>query len=151
MPANYNDPGQIVISGDAAAVARAGALCTEAGAKRVVPLPVSGAFHSPLMSDARTAFAETLDALAIQTPACPVVLNVTAAATTSPDEIRTRLLEQLTSPVRWAQSVQAMAALGVGRYVEVGTGAVLSGLVKRTLGRDAVTAQAGTSAQIAAL
>ncbi len=151
VPANYNDPGQIVISGDAAAVARAGALCTEAGAKRVVPLPVSGAFHSPLMADARAAFAETLDALTISAPTCPVVLNVTAAATTDPDEIRTRLLEQLTSPVRWAQSLGAMAEMGATRYVEVGTGAVLSGLVRRTLGRDAVTAQAGTSAQIDAL
>ncbi len=151
VPANYNDPGQIVISGDAAAVERAGALCTEAGAKRVVPLPVSGAFHSPLMADARAAFAATLDALTISAPACPVVLNVTAEATADPDEIRTRLLEQLTSPVRWAQSLEAMAALGATRYVEAGPGAVLSGLVRRTLGRDAATAQAGTAAQVAAL
>ncbi|HEX8299188.1 MAG TPA: ACP S-malonyltransferase [Rubricoccaceae bacterium] len=151
VPANYNDPGQIVISGDAEAVARAGALCTAAGAKRVVPLPVSGAFHSPLMAPARDAFAETLDSLTITAPACPVVLNVTAEPTQDPDEIRARLLEQLTAPVRWAQSLERMAALGATRYVEVGTGAVLSGLVRRTLGRDAQTAPAGTADQIAAL
>jgi [acyl-carrier-protein] S-malonyltransferase len=151
VPANYNDPGQIVISGDAGAVERAGALCTAAGAKRVVPLPVSGAFHSPLMAFARDGLAEALDALPISTPSCPVVLNVTAEPTTDPDEIRARLLEQLTAPVRWAQSVERMAALGATRYVEVGTGAVLSGLVRRTLGRDAQTAPAGTADQIAAL
>jgi [acyl-carrier-protein] S-malonyltransferase len=151
VPANYNDPGQIVISGDAGAVERAGALCTAAGAKRVVPLPVSGAFHSPLMAFAREGLAEALDALAISAPSCPVVLNVTAEPTTDPDEIRARLLEQLTAPVRWAQSVERMAAMGATRYVEVGTGAVLSGLVRRTLGRDAQTAQAGTADQIAAL
>ena len=151
VPANYNDAGQIVISGDAAAVERAGALCTVAGAKRVVPLPVSGAFHSPLMAFARDGLAETLAGLAIAAPSCPVVLNVTAEPCSDPDEIRARLLEQLTAPVRWMQSVERMAAMGATRYVEVGTGAVLSGLVRRTLGRDAATAQAGTAAQIAAL
>lgn len=151
VPANYNDPGQIVISGDAAAVDRAGALATAAGAKRVVPLPVSGAFHSPLMAFARDGLAEALGALPITAPSCPVVLNVTAEPTQSPDEIRARLLEQLTAPVRWAQSVERMALMGATQYVEVGTGAVLSGLVRRTLGRDAVTAQAGTADQAAAL
>ena len=151
VPANYNDPGQIVISGDAAAVERAAALCTAAGAKRVVPLPVSGAFHSPLMAAARDGLAEALAGLSISAPACPVVLNVTAEPTTDPDEIRAQLLEQLTSPVRWAQSLERMAAMGTTRYVEVGTGAVLSGLVRRTLGRDAQTAQAGTAAQVEAL
>ncbi|HEX8386506.1 MAG TPA: ACP S-malonyltransferase [Rubricoccaceae bacterium] len=151
VPANYNDPGQIVISGDAGAVERAGVLCTAAGAKRVVPLPVSGAFHSPLMAFARDGLAEALAGLSISAPSCPVVLNVTAEPTQSPDEIRARLLEQLTAPVRWAQSVERMAALGVTRFVEVGTGAVLSGLVRRTLGRDAQTAPAGTFAQVAAL
>ena len=151
VPANYNDAGQIVISGDAAAVARAGALCTVAGAKRVVPLPVSGAFHSPLMAFARDGLAETLAGLAISAPSCPVVLNVTAEPCSDPDEIRARLLEQLTAPVRWMQSVERMAAMGATRYVEVGTGAVLSGLVRRTLGRDAATAQAGTADQIASL
>ena len=143
VPANYNDPGQIVISGDGPAVARAGALATEAGARRVVPLPVSGAFHSPLMAYARDGLAEALADLAIRQPTCPVVLNVTAKAASDPEEIRRRLLEQLTAPVRWAQSLEEMAR--AARFVEVGTGKVLSGLVKRTLGRDAVTAQAGTA------
>ena len=151
VPANYNDPGQIVISGDGPAVERAGTLAGERGARRVVPLPVSGAFHSPLMAFARDGLAETLYALAISAPACPVVLNVTAAPTTDPEEIRTRLLEQLTAPVRWAQSLQAIADAGATRYVEVGAGKVLSGLVKRTLGRDAATAQAGTAAALDAL
>ena len=151
VPANYNDPGQIVISGDAPAVERAGALAPEAGAKRVIPLPVSGAFHSPLMAFARDGLAATLDALEITAPQCPVVLNVTARPTADPDEIRRRLLDQLTAPVRWAQSLERMAANGATRFVEVGTGRVLSGLVRRTLGRDAQTAQAGTADEIGAL
>ena len=151
VPANYNDPGQIVISGDADAVARAGRLADEAGARRVVPLTVSGAFHSPLMAFARDGLAETLEALDIAEPSCPVVLNVTAEPTTDPDEIRRRLLEQLTAPVRWAQSVQRMADAGATRFVEVGSGRVLSGLVKKTLGRGAETAQAGTAADLEAL
>ena len=151
VPANYNDPGQIVISGDGPAVERAGTMASEAGARRVVPLPVSGAFHSPLMAFAQDGLAETLDALDITAPDCPVVLNVTAEPTTDPDEIRRRLLDQLTAPVRWAQSVSRMQAEGAERFVEVGTGKVLSGLVRRTLGRDAETAQAGTAAEIDAL
>ncbi|WP_412061891.1 ACP S-malonyltransferase [Rubrivirga sp. IMCC45206] len=151
VPANYNDPGQIVISGDGPAVERAGVLAGEAGARRVVPLPVSGAFHSPLMAFARDGLAETLAALDLRAPSCPVVLNVTAQPTTEPDEIRQRLLDQLTAPVRWAQTVERMAADGATRYVEVGTGKVLSGLVRRTLGRDAVTAPAGTADEVAAV
>lgn len=151
VPANYNSPGQVVISGDEAAVERAGRLAEEAGARRVVPLTVSGAFHSPLMAFARDGLAETLEALEIAEPSCPVVLNVTAEPTMSPDEIRRRLLEQLTSPVRWAQSVQRMADEGATRFVEVGTGRVLSGLVKKTLGRGAETAQAGTAADLESL
>ncbi|MGB3544793.1 ACP S-malonyltransferase, partial [Rubrivirga sp.] len=150
VPANYNDPGQIVISGDGAAVERAGALALEAGARRVVALPVSGAFHSPLMAFAREGLAETLAALEVRVPSCPVVLNVTAEPTTDPDAIRTRLLDQLTSPVRWAQSLDRMKADGAERFVEVGTGKVLSGLVRRTLGRDAATAQAGTAPDLEA-
>ena len=151
VPANYNDPGQIVISGDAPAVERAGALASAAGARRVVPLPVSGAFHSPLMAFARDGLAETLDALDLAAPSCPVVLNVTAEPTTDPDEIRRRLLDQLTAPVRWAQTLSAMQAVGARRFLEVGTGRVLSGLVRRTLGRDAETAPAGTAADLDAL
>jgi [acyl-carrier-protein] S-malonyltransferase len=151
VPANYNDPGQIVISGDAPAVERAGAAASDAGARRVVPLPVSGAFHSPLMAFAREGLKETLEALEIRVPSCPVVLNVTAEPTTDPEAIRLRLLDQLTAPVRWAQSLERMKAEGAERFVEVGTGKVLSGLVRRTLGRDAETQQAGTAAEIEAL
>jgi len=151
VPANYNDPGQIVISGDGPAVERASAAASAAGAKRVVPLPVSGAFHSPLMAFAREGLAATLEPLEIRAPRCPVVLNVTGAPETAPEAIRAGLLEQLTAPVRWAQSLQRMADDGAIRFVEVGTGNVLSGLVRRTLGRDAQTATAGTAAELDAL
>ena len=150
VPANYNDPGQIVISGDGPAVERAGAMASAAGARRVVPLPVSGAFHSPLMTFAQDGLAETLSVLEVAAPSCPVVLNVTAEPTTDPETIRARLLDQLTSPVRWAQSLERMRADGAERFVEVGTGKVLSGLVRRTLGRDAATAQAGTTSDLEA-
>jgi [acyl-carrier-protein] S-malonyltransferase len=150
VPANYNDPGQIVISGDREAVERGGAMATAAGARRVVPLPVSGAFHSPLMEFAVDGLTEALDALEIQAPDCPVYLNVTAAPCSDPSEIRARLLEQLTSPVRWAQILTRMQSDGASRFVEVGTGAVLSGLVRRTLGREAVSVQAGTADQLTA-
>lgn len=144
VPANYNAPGQVVVSGDVRAVERAMDAFSEAGAKRVLPLSVSGAFHSPLMTDAQAEFKATLDALDIRTPRCPVVLNVTAAPTTDPDEIRRRLVEQLTAPVRWAQSLVRIQDNGATRYIEIGSGRVLSGLVKRTLGRRTDTAQAGS-------
>jgi [acyl-carrier-protein] S-malonyltransferase len=148
VPANYNDPGQIVISGDGPAVERAGEEAKAAGAKRVVPLPVSGAFHSPLMAFAREGLAATLEGLELRAPRCPVYLNVTAAPATDPVEIRRRLLEQLTAPVRWAQTLERMRADGATRFIEVGSGNVLSGLVKRTLGRDVETATAGTAAEL---
>lgn len=141
--ANYNAPGQIVISGDVAAVERAMAIASDHGARRVVPLPVSGAFHSPLMEDAREGLGEALAALAIQAPRCPVYLNVTAEPTTDPEAIRAALLAQLTSPVRWAPSLRRMQADGVARFVEVGAGKVLTGLARRTLGRDIDTATVG--------
>jgi len=144
VPANYNSPGQIVVSGDVAAVEAAAARAAEFGAKKAVLLTVSGAFHSPLMQPAADRLGAALAKAEIRTPRCPVYLNVTAAPTTDPDEIRTRLLEQLTSPVRWAQTLTAMHGSGIGRFVEVGTGNVLSGLVKRTLGRDVETVQRGT-------
>ena len=151
VPANYNDPGQIVISGDGPAVERASAAASEAGARRVVPLPVSGAFHSPLMAFAADGLQATLETLELSAPRVPVVLNVTAEPTTDPETIRARLLEQLTSPVRWAQSLERMAAMGADRFVEVGAGKVLSGLAKRTLGRQTETATAGTADEVAAL
>ncbi len=143
QPANYNAPDQIVISGDEAAVDAAMKLITERGARRVLRLPVGGAFHSPLMEDARAGLATALDALEIRTPRCPVYLNVTGGPATDPDEIRRRLLQQLTAPVRWAQTLQQMHTDGAGRFVEVGTGKVLTGLVRKTLGRIVETAQAG--------
>ncbi len=148
VPANYNSPGQIVISGDRDAVERAGQAASYAGAKRVLPLPVSGAFHSPLMAYAVEGLGEALESLEINAPRCPVYLNVTANATSDPVEIRQRLLDQLTSPVRWAQSLEKIHADGASRFIEVGTGNVLSGLVKRTLGRDVETAQAGTTEEM---
>jgi len=148
VPANYNAPGQIVISGDRGAVERASEAAKESGARRVLPLPVSGAFHSPLMEYAVEGLSEALETLEITSPRCPVYLNVTAQPTTDPVEIRQRLLDQLTSPVRWAQSLEQMKADGAARFVEVGSGNVLSSLVKRTLGREMETAQAGTTANI---
>ena len=151
QPANFNSPGQIVISGDVEAIDRAVALAQERGARRALKLPVSGAFHSPLMDFAKEGLAEGLASLDIRTPACPVYLNVTAAPTTDPGEIRERLVEQLTSPVRWAQGLGAMHADGATKFVEVGAGKVLSGLVKRTLGRDVETTSFSSAADIAAL
>jgi [acyl-carrier-protein] S-malonyltransferase len=147
QPANYNAPGQVVISGDEAAVERA----TARVKGRAIPLPVSGAFHSPLMEYAREGLAEVLEAVALEPPACPVYLNVTAEPTTDPDEIRRQLLEQLLSPVRWAQLLRRMREDGADRFVEVGAGDVLRGLVGRTLGEEVETAGAGTAEDLEAL
>ncbi len=149
--ANFNAPGQVVVSGDVAGIERFVAVATDRGARRVVPLPVGGAFHSPLMEIAREGLAKALHTLEIRRPRCPVYLNVTAEPTTDPDEIRARLLEQLTSPVRWAQTLARMQAEGATRFVEVGAGKVLSGLVRHTLGRDVPTATAGTVEDVEAL
>jgi len=143
-PANYNSPGQVVISGSLAAIDAAAALATEAGARKVVPLDVGGAFHSPLMAYAAEGLSEALNRLELRKPMCPVVLNVTAEPTTDPEMIRALLLEQLVSPVRWTQSVVAMHEQGIDRFVEVGPGKILSGLVKRILDRNTATEQAGT-------
>jgi [acyl-carrier-protein] S-malonyltransferase len=150
QPANFNSPGQIVISGDVEAIDRAVALAQERGARRALKLPVSGAFHSPLMDFARDGLAEGLATLDIRTPSCPVYLNVTAAPTTDPSVIRKRLVEQLTSPVRWAQCLSAMHTDGATKFIEVGAGKVLSGLVKRTLGRGVETMSFSNAADITA-
>jgi [acyl-carrier-protein] S-malonyltransferase len=147
-PANFNSPGQVVISGDRSAVDRAMEALKTAGAKRVLPLPVSGAFHSPLMDYARTGLQEALEALEIAAPMCPVYLNVTARPTTDPAEIRSRLLEQLLAPVRWSDILTAMHGDGATRFIEVGTGNVLTGLARRTLGRDIELRTAGTVADL---
>jgi [acyl-carrier-protein] S-malonyltransferase len=150
VPANFNSPGQIVISGDVSAVEAAMVAMKEAGAKMVVQLSVSGAFHSPLMEYAVSGLADGLAKIDINIPRCPVYLNVTAQPSTNPDEIRQRLLDQLTAPVLWAQTLNQMNADGITSFLEVGAGNVLSGLVKRTIGRAAQTAQAGKAEQLQA-
>lgn len=142
--ANFNAPGQIVISGDIAAVDRAVAMAMESGARKTIVLQVSGAFHSPLVEEASAGLEEKLKKLRLVEPECPVYLNVTGRASRDPEEIRERLIQQVTAPVKWAQSLVAMRADGVESYIEVGAGRVLSGLVKRTLDRRTPARQAGT-------
>ena len=134
LPANYNCDGQVVISGEKEAVERACALAKEAGAKRALPLAVSGAFHSPLMEPASVELAKAIEATEFVKPVCPVYQNVTAHAETDPDTIKANLLAQLTSPVRWTQSVKNMLVEGADYFMEVGPGNVLQGLVKRISG-----------------
>lgn len=139
IAANYNCDGQVVISGEKEAVAEACARLKEAGAKRALPLAVSGAFHSPLMEPARIELAKAIEATEIVEPVCPVYQNVTAAPETDPARIKANLLAQLTSPVRWTQSVKAMLADGAEAFVELGPGSVLQGLVKRISGAAGAT------------
>ncbi|WP_078709398.1 ACP S-malonyltransferase [Consotaella salsifontis] len=129
--ANDNGGGQIVISGDKAAVERAIALAGERGAKRAIPLPVSAPFHCRLMQPAAERMAEALAGAEIRAPRVPVVANVVAAAITDPNEIRTRLVEQVTGQVRWRESMEYLAGQGVDTLFELGSGKVLSGLAKR--------------------
>lgn len=131
--ANFNSPGQIVISGTVTGVRKAMELAKERGAKLVKELVVSGAFHSPLMQSAKDRLKTALDAVTIHDASVPVYANVTAAPVQKADEIRTLLLEQVTSPVRWEESVMNMAAAGATKFVEIGPGKVLQGLVKRTV------------------
>ena len=131
IPANYNSDGQVVISGEAEAIAEACAKMKEAGAKRALPLAVSGAFHSPLMEPARLELAEAIEKTPFRAPVCPVYQNVTALPSTDPEVIKDNLLRQLTSPVRWTQTVQNMVADGADSFLEIGPGTVLQGLVKR--------------------
>lgn len=131
VPANYNSPGQVVISGEVSAIELACEKMKEAGAKRALPLSVSGAFHSPLMEPAREALGKAIEATPFRVPRCPIYQNVTALPSTDPAVIKDNLLKQLTSPVRWTQTVQNMLADGAARFVELGPGTVLQGLVKR--------------------
>ena len=131
VAANYNCEGQVVISGEKDAVEAACVRMKEAGAKRALPLPVGGAFHSPLMEPARAELAEGIEKAIFHTPSCPVYQNVTAQPTTDPDEIKKNLLAQLTAPVRWTQSVVNMIGDGAGHFVELGPGKVLQGLVAK--------------------
>ena len=131
VPANYNSEGQVVISGESEAIAEACAKMKEAGAKRALPLAVSGAFHSPLMEPARLELAEAIDKTPFKAPQCPVYQNVTALPSSDPAAIKENLLKQLTSPVRWTQTVQNMVADGADHFLEIGPGTVLQGLVHR--------------------
>ncbi|MCH1437384.1 MAG: ACP S-malonyltransferase [Flavobacteriales bacterium] len=131
VAANYNCPGQLVISGAVDAVNEACEQLTEAGARRALVLPVGGAFHSPLMEPARAELANAIEATTFNTPICPVYQNVTASAITSPDDIKKNLVAQLTAPVRWTQTMQQMISDGVSSFTEVGPGKVLQGLVKK--------------------
>ena len=133
IPANYNCEGQIVISGEKEAVEKACIRMKEAGAKRALPLPVGGAFHSPLMEPARAELAEGIEKTVFRTPTCPIYQNVTALPSTDPEEIKRNLLAQLTAPVRWTQSVRNMAADGAGEFIELGPGTVLQGLISKIL------------------
>lgn len=141
VPANYNCPGQLVISGEVKAVEEACAKLTEAGARRAMILPVGGAFHSPLMEPARSDLAKAIESTAFQAPRCPVFQNVPAAGVTDPEEIKKNLVAQLTSPVLWTQSMRAMVEAGATAAIEVGPGKVLQGLFKK-LDRAFDTSQA---------
>ncbi len=133
VPANYNCPGQLVISGDPKAVEEAVELAKGRGCRLAKLLPVSGAFHSSLMKPAYNGLKEELDKIDLKQPACPVYSNYTAKPTSDPDEIRENLLKQLLNPVRWTQTLQNMNENGADTFIEVGPGKVLQGLVKRTL------------------
>ncbi len=131
VAANYNSPGQLVISGSIEGVNIACEKLKEAGAKRALPLKVGGAFHSPLMSPAKEDLAEAINSTLFNAPICPVYQNVTAKPTTDPELIKLNLIAQLTAPVKWTQIVQNMAADGLTECVELGPGNVLQGLVKK--------------------
>ncbi|MBR2618117.1 MAG: ACP S-malonyltransferase [Paludibacteraceae bacterium] len=131
VPANYNCPGQLVISGAIEAIDEACAKLTEAGAKRALKLSVGGAFHSPLMQPAQEELAAAIEQAQFAAPICPVYQNVSTVGETDPAVIKANLVKQLTSPVKWTQSVQNMLADGAEQFVEVGPGSVLQGLVKK--------------------
>lgn len=131
VPANYNCPGQLVISGTISAINEACEKLKEAGARRALILPVGGAFHSPLMEPAREELAAAINNTTFNSPSCPIYQNVTAKATTNPEEIKANLIAQLTAPVKWTQTMQQMIADGATTVTEVGPGKVLQGLFKK--------------------
>jgi [acyl-carrier-protein] S-malonyltransferase len=148
VPANYNSPGQLVISGEVAGVERAMVLAKDAGAKRAIRLPVSGAFHSPLMENAAKGLAEALDAATFSDPQFTVYANVNAGPVTEADRAKDLLLQQLARPVRWTDEVGAMAErYPDALFVEMGTGSVLVGLVKK-IAPSVKTATCGTAAEV---
>jgi [acyl-carrier-protein] S-malonyltransferase len=131
VAANYNSPGQVVISGTVTGIEKATALLKEAGAKRVLPLKVGGAFHSPLMEPARVELADQIKKTPFKKPICPIYQNVTGLSYTDPEQIKENLILQLTSPVRWTQTIQNMVKDGAHEFFEVGPGNVLQGLIKK--------------------
>ena len=146
IPANYNCGGQVVISGEKTAVEQACEKAKAEGAKRALPLAVSGAFHSPLMEPARVELGKAIEETRIVEPICPIYQNVSAQAVTDPQTIKKNLLAQLTSPVRWTQSVRNMLADGADCFMEIGPGTVLQGLVKRiSAGTEGITIEGLTT------
>ncbi len=141
VPANYNSPGQLVISGSMAGIEKACEKLKAAGAKRALPLKVGGAFHSPLMEPARVELAEAIEKTNIVSPVCPIYQNVNAEAMTDAVQIKENLIKQLTSPVKWTQISKAMIADGAEEFIEVGPGNVLQGLIKKVKA-DAVLSSA---------
>ncbi|OWK98630.1 malonyl CoA-acyl carrier protein transacylase [Kaistella haifensis DSM 19056] len=131
VPANYNCPGQLVISGETAAVEEACVKLKEAGAKRALMLPVNGAFHSPLMQPAQEKLAAAIEKTKFRNPTIPVYQNITTTAVSDPEEIKQNLIKQLTGPVKWTQSVQNMIKDGATTFIEVGPGKTLQGLIKK--------------------
>lgn len=131
VPANYNCPGQLVISGSYEAVEKACKQLKEAGARRALILPVGGAFHSPLMNSAKERLQKAIDATEFSKPSCPIFQNVTAQATSDPIQIKQNLIDQLTAPVRWTETIQNMATHGASSFREVGPGKVLQGLMRK--------------------
>jgi len=145
--ANINSPGQIVISGAAENVTKAMEMATAAGASRAIPLQVSGAFHSPLMQPAVEGMIKYLDATTFKKPSIPVIGNVTALPLTKPEEVKTELRKQLTSPVQWQRTIEYMVKQGVTTFIEIGPGRVLTGLIKR-INKEVVTQNIGDLASI---
>jgi len=141
VPANYNCPGQLVISGSIPAVEEACTKLTAAGAKRALILQVGGAFHSPLMEPAREELAKAIETTIFNAPICPIYQNVNALAVVDPSEIKKNLLAQLTAPVRWTQTMEAMEKAGLTEFIEVGPGKVLQGLFKK-INREVLTTSA---------
>ncbi|WP_064967036.1 ACP S-malonyltransferase [Tenacibaculum ovolyticum] len=131
VAANYNCPGQLVISGEVEAIEKACEVLTEKGARRALVLPVGGAFHSPMMEPAREELAKAIEETTFNEPTCPVYQNVVAKAVTNPTEIKENLMVQLTAPVKWTQCIQAMIADGGTEFIEVGPGKVLQGLMRK--------------------
>jgi [acyl-carrier-protein] S-malonyltransferase len=145
VAANYNCPGQLVISGGIAAINKACEVLTEKGARRALVLPVGGAFHSPLMEPAREELAAAIEETTFSEPTCPVYQNVVAKAVINPEEIKENLIAQLTAPVKWTQCIQAMIADGGTEFIEVGPGKVLQGLMRKI---DRTVAASGASLEV---